>query len=83
MPVAQSRRLHDLLDRAGVKNQLIMVDMAGHDGPLFSTPEVQPKVINFINEALGKSRGQMVKTTAIPRANDLVSHLRCASHLVP
>ncbi len=40
VPVAQSRRLHEALDRLGVKNQLILVD-AGHDGPLFSTPEIE------------------------------------------
>ncbi len=49
VPVAQSRRLHEALDRLGVKNQLVMVD-AGHDGPLFSTPEIEAKVVNFLNE---------------------------------
>jgi acetyl esterase/lipase len=52
VPPAQSRRLHDALDRAGVKNQLIMVDAAGHDGPLFSTPEIESKVIDFLNRVL-------------------------------
>jgi uncharacterized protein (TIGR03067 family) len=51
VPVAQSRRLHEALDRLGVKNQFIMVD-AGHDGPLFSTPEIEAKVVNFLNEIL-------------------------------
>jgi acetyl esterase/lipase len=53
VPPAQSRRLHEALDRAGVKNQLLMVD-AGHDGPLFSTPEIESKVVNFLNEVLTK-----------------------------
>jgi acetyl esterase/lipase len=54
VPAAQSRRLHDALDRAGVKNQLILVDAAGHDGPLFSTPEIESKVISFLSETFGK-----------------------------
>lgn len=53
VPAAQSWRLHDALDQAGVKNQIIMVN-AGHDGPLFSTPEIEPKVVNFLNSVLGK-----------------------------
>jgi acetyl esterase/lipase len=49
VPVAQSERLQSALDRAGVKHQLILMDDAGHDGPPFSTPEVQPKIIHFLN----------------------------------
>jgi acetyl esterase/lipase len=49
VPVAQSERLHAALDRAGVKNKLILVHDAGHDGPLFSTPEIQPVLIHFLN----------------------------------
>jgi uncharacterized protein (TIGR03067 family) len=49
VPVAQSRRLHEALGRLGVKNQLIMVE-AGHDGPLFSTPEIESKVVSFLDE---------------------------------
>ena len=49
VPVAQSRRLHEALDQLGVQNQLVMVD-AGHDGPLFSTPEIESKVVNFLDE---------------------------------
>jgi acetyl esterase/lipase len=52
VPVAQSRRLHAALDQAGVKNQLIMVNDAGHDGPLFSTQEMESRVIGFLNEVL-------------------------------
>lgn len=50
VPVVQSRRLHEALTQAGVKNQLIIVDAAGHDGPLFSTPEIAAKVIRFLSE---------------------------------
>ena len=63
VPAAQSRRLHAALDRAGVKNQLIMVDNAGHDGPLFSTPEMESKVIGFLNKIFAKPAGQTLKTS--------------------
>ncbi len=52
VPAAQSERLHAALDKAGVKNELVVIDDAGHDGPAFSTPEVQVKVIHFLNEVL-------------------------------
>ena len=52
VPLAQSERLHAALDKAGVKNQLVVVAAAGHDGPLFSTPEVQLKVIHFLDGVL-------------------------------
>jgi len=48
VPIDQSRRLHDALDKAGVKNQLVVIDNAGHDGPAFSTPDVQGKVLDFL-----------------------------------
>jgi acetyl esterase/lipase len=53
VPAAQSRRLQEALDQAGVKNQLVTVD-AGHDGPLFSTPEIESKVVSFLNGVLEK-----------------------------
>jgi acetyl esterase/lipase len=52
VPVAQSERLHAALDKAGVKNELVVIDGAGHDGPAFSTPEVQSNVIHFLNGVL-------------------------------
>ncbi len=52
VPRAQSERLHAALDKAGVKNELVVVDDAGHDGPAFSTPEVQSKVIHFLDGVL-------------------------------
>jgi uncharacterized protein (TIGR03067 family) len=58
VPAAQSQRLHDALDRAGIKNQLIMVDAAGHDGPLFSTPEIEDNVVSFLNEIFAVSSVQ-------------------------
>jgi acetyl esterase/lipase len=51
VPVAQSERLHAALDKAGVKNELVVIDEAAHDGGLFSTPEVQVKVIRFLKDA--------------------------------
>jgi acetyl esterase/lipase len=62
VPIAQSRRLQTALDRAGVKNQLIIVDNAGHDGPLFSTREMESRVIGFLNEAFAKSGSQTLET---------------------
>lgn len=56
VPVAQSRRLHEALDDAGVKNQLIIVDAAGHDGPLFSTPQVESEVTDFLNGVFEKAK---------------------------
>jgi acetyl esterase/lipase len=50
VPVAQSERLHAALDRMGVRNRLILVDAAGHDGPLFSTPEIEAKVVAWLNQ---------------------------------
>jgi acetyl esterase/lipase len=58
VPAAQSRRLHAALDATGVKNQLIVLDNVGHDGPLFSTPEVESKVMDFLNGVFGKSNSQ-------------------------
>ncbi len=52
VPLAQSSRLHDALDAAGVKNQLISLPKTGHDGPHFSTPEMQTNVIEFLNTVL-------------------------------
>jgi acetyl esterase/lipase len=52
VPAAQSERLHAALDQAGVKNELVVVAAAGHDGPLFSTPEIQVKVIHFLGEVV-------------------------------
>jgi acetyl esterase/lipase len=55
VPVAQSQRLHTALNRVGVDNQLIVVHDAGHDGPLFSTPKIQPIIIQFLNGIFKKA----------------------------
>ena len=54
VPTDQSRRLHDALDKAGVINQLVVVADAGHDGPVFSTPDIESKVVDFLNGIFAK-----------------------------
>ncbi len=56
VPAIQSRRLHEALDQMKVKNQLIILDDAGHDGAAFSTPEVAGKIMGFLDEVLKDSR---------------------------
>jgi acetyl esterase/lipase len=51
VPYAQSQRLHSRLEQVGVRNELITVHGAGHDGPMFETPEIQEKVISFLRES--------------------------------
>jgi len=51
VPYAQSHRFHSLLDQVGVKNKLITVTGAGHDGPMFETPEIQQKVLAFLRQS--------------------------------
>ncbi len=53
VPYAQSQRLHSRLDQVGVRNELITVKDAGHDGPMFETPKIQEKVISFLRESAG------------------------------
>ncbi|HEV2694965.1 MAG TPA: alpha/beta hydrolase [Verrucomicrobiae bacterium] len=48
VPVAQSRGLAAALDKAGVRNRLLVVPDAGHDGPMFATPEVEAAVVEFL-----------------------------------
>ena len=52
VPVVQSERLHALLDERKVKNELVIVEGAPHDGPRFSTPEQQEKVVEFLRAAM-------------------------------
>ena len=51
VPYAQSQRLHSRLDQIGVSNVFVTVQGAGHDGPMFETPEIQRKVISFLYES--------------------------------
>lgn len=52
VPCVQSQRLHAALDQAGVPNRYIEVAGAGHDGPRFSTPEIETNVVGFLNGIL-------------------------------
>jgi acetyl esterase/lipase len=52
VPYRQSQRLHSRLDQAGVRNEFVTVPGAGHDGPMFETPEIQEKVISFLCESV-------------------------------
>jgi acetyl esterase/lipase len=51
VPYSQSQRLHLRLDQVGVRNVFITVQGAGHDGPMFETPDIQEKVIRFLRES--------------------------------
>ena len=48
VPYRQSQQLHARLTQAGVSNELITVKGIGHDGPMFATPELQQRVISFL-----------------------------------
>ena len=48
VPYGQSQKLHARLDQLGVRNDLITVKGAGHDGPMFETPDIQQKVLAFL-----------------------------------
>ena len=54
VPAAQSRRLQAALEQVDVKNQLILVNAGGHDGPLFETPTIQTKVVDFLTGIMPK-----------------------------
>jgi len=52
VPLSQSERLHDALQRAGVNSRLVKLDGAGHGGPEFATPDAQQKILTFFRETL-------------------------------
>jgi hypothetical protein len=56
VPAAQSERLRAALDQAGVMNQLILVPDAGHDGPMFSTPDIEATVVHFLDVVIAARR---------------------------
>jgi acetyl esterase/lipase len=58
VPRAQSQRLHAVLDQAGVPNRYIEVAGAGHDGPRFSTLEVETNVVEFLGGILKQPSAQ-------------------------
>lgn len=55
VPYRQSQQLHARLTQAGISNELITVKGIGHDGPMFATPELQERVISFL-QSLGPAR---------------------------
>lgn len=55
VPIDQSRRLRDALEKAGVKCQLVEVNNAGHDDGNFYKPDVQSKILDFLNGIFSSS----------------------------
>ena len=51
VPYSQSQRLHSRLDQSGVSNEVVTVQGAGHDGPMFETSEIQEKVVSFLRKS--------------------------------
>ncbi len=48
VPYRQSQQLRARLTQAGIRNELVTVKGVGHDGPMFATPELQERVISFL-----------------------------------
>ena len=53
VPLQQSRALDAAMRKAGAGSELLIIKGAPHDGPLFETPDVQKRVIAFLNENTG------------------------------
>jgi acetyl esterase/lipase len=54
VPYRQSQQLHARLTQAGISNELITVRGAGHDGPMFATPELQQRILSFLQSTNAK-----------------------------
>jgi len=54
VPVAQSQQLHAALDQAGVQNRYLELPGAGHDGPRFSTSDIESAMVDFLDGVLKK-----------------------------
>ena len=52
VPLEQSTKLHQRLQKAGVASQLVVVEGAGHGGAKFQTDETKQYVIRFFREQL-------------------------------
>jgi acetyl esterase/lipase len=61
VPVVQGRRLHAALGAEGIRNQFIVLNNAGHDDPLYSTPEVKSRVLGFLSAIFAKSADDTIK----------------------
>ncbi|MCE5326649.1 MAG: alpha/beta hydrolase [Planctomycetaceae bacterium] len=51
---SQSRRLHDVLQKAGVDSTLKILEGAGHGGPAFTSPETNKLIREFFDKHLKK-----------------------------
>ena len=54
VPFWESQQFYSWLKLAGVKAQLIKIVGANHAGPMFQAPDIQQKVIAFLNDVLNK-----------------------------
>lgn len=52
VPLEQSQKFHDALQKAGVESELVIIEGAGHGGPEFNTYEVEKKVRAFFTKHL-------------------------------
>lgn len=52
VPAAQSKRLHEALDKAGVKNEYVLLPRAIHSDLRFWTDAMHERVLAFIEEAV-------------------------------
>jgi acetyl esterase/lipase len=54
VPHAQSKELHELLEKAGVSSKLVILPGAGHGGPQFNARETLEQVGQFFETTLKK-----------------------------
>ncbi len=52
VPIAQSQKLHQRLVDAGVPSKLVVVEGAGHGGPMFKTDDTRKHVLEFFSKHL-------------------------------
>lgn len=53
VPPSQSQVISDLLKKANVPADLVIIPGAGHEGTAFSSPKTQAKIIRFLEQNLG------------------------------
>ncbi|CAN5817950.1 hypothetical protein BH09VER1_BH09VER1_34050 [soil metagenome] len=53
VPLSQSRVLEDLLKKANIPAELVVVPGGGHEGPAFSNAKAQEKILRFLEQNLG------------------------------
>jgi acetyl esterase/lipase len=52
VPPGQSQVIADLLKKANVSAELVIIPGAGHEGPAFSSPKTQAKILQFLEQNL-------------------------------